>query len=92
MFAQLEHIVTMSKLSNVEVGVLPLAAELPDVPSNAFILLDDRVVLVETFAGEMVLREPRDVELQASVFKAFEAVSLWGDAGRSAVRRLRPPE
>lgn len=88
MFAQLEQIVTMSKLPNVEVGIVLLTAALSDVPSNAFVLLDDRVVLVETFAGEMVLREPRDIELHAEVFKTFDEVALWGDAGRRVVRGL----
>ena len=76
MLAQLEHIATVSRLPNVEVGIVPYEVSVPEVPSNAIVLLDDRVVITETFAGEMVQRDPRDVELHAGIFEAFAAVAL----------------
>lgn len=74
LFAQREHLATMAKLPNVELLVVPQDALLPEVPSNGFGLFDDRVVIAESFSGEMVLRDPRDVALHVDVFEAFAAI------------------
>lgn len=73
MAVQRDHIEAVAKLDNVEVGVVTTADRLPEVPSNAFVLFDDRMVVVETFGGEMVLRDPRDIELHTAVFDLFAA-------------------
>lgn len=39
----------------------------------------------------MVLRDPRDIELHAAVFDAFQAVALEDEAGRQLLGELVQP-
>jgi transcriptional regulator with XRE-family HTH domain len=80
LFAQLQHLATMARLPNVELVIVPQDAMLPDVPSNGFGLLDERVVIAESFSGEMLLRDPRDVALHVEVFEGFAGVAVGGEA------------
>jgi transcriptional regulator with XRE-family HTH domain len=87
-FTQFEHIATLSRLRNVTVGLIPWAVRLPDVPSNAFVLFDDRLVTVETFSGELVLRDPRDIALHIELLEQFAQVAAWDEEMRAILSTL----
>ena len=88
MFTQFEHIATLSRLRNVTVSLIPWAVRLPDVPSNAFVLFDDRLVTVETFSGELVLRDPRDIALHIELLEQFVQVAVWDEEMRAILSTL----
>ncbi|MEU4177741.1 helix-turn-helix transcriptional regulator [Streptomyces sp. NPDC026589] len=89
MAGQLDRIVSVSRLPNVDVRVVPLDAPQRDVPGHSFVIRDDRVVTIETTHAEMVVTDPRDVSLYVEKFDRFTSVALAGDAMRELVEGIR---
>lgn len=89
MAGQLDRIVSVSRLPNVDVRVVPLDAPQRDVPGHSFVIRDDRVVTVETTHAEVVVTDQRDVSLYVEKFDRFASVSLAGDAMRDLVEGIR---
>ncbi|MGW7028166.1 helix-turn-helix domain-containing protein [Streptomyces xanthophaeus] len=89
MAGQLDRIVSVSRLPNVDVRVVPLNAPQRDVPGHSFVIRDDRVVTVETTHAEMMVTDPRDVSLYVEKLDRFTSVSLAGDAMRELVEGIR---
>ncbi|MGA5700790.1 helix-turn-helix domain-containing protein [Peterkaempfera bronchialis] len=89
MAGQLDRIVSVSRLPNVDVRVVPLDAPQRDVPGHSFVIRDDRVVTVETTHAEVVVTDPRDVSLYVEKFDRFASVSLAEDAMRDLVGGIR---
>jgi uncharacterized protein DUF5753/helix-turn-helix protein len=83
MAVQLDHIASLSLLSNVHVRVIPTAARVQDGPLNGFVIHDERLVTVETFTGEIVLREPKDIGYYRQLFDFFSDSALGEDETRS---------
>lgn len=79
MAVQLDRILSLARLPNVTVGVVPLSGRKPDFPMTCFSLLDDRLVLVETFHSEITTREPRDIKTYSDTFDRFSSVAQYGD-------------
>jgi hypothetical protein len=89
MALQLDRLLAVSRLPNVSLGVLPLAARMPDFPMTCFSLFDDRLVLVETFHAEVATRDPQDVRLYRDVFERFDAAAVYGEDMRALVESIR---
>ncbi|MFI1449214.1 helix-turn-helix domain-containing protein [Streptomyces virginiae] len=89
MAAQLDRIVSMSRLAHVDIRVVPLSAPQTDTANHAFVVRDDRMVTVETVHAEIVVTDPRDVEMYVRKFEGFEQIALSGDGMRSFVESLR---
>ncbi|KAB7849230.1 helix-turn-helix domain-containing protein [Streptomyces mobaraensis] len=89
MALQLDRLVSVSRLPNVSLGVVPVGPRMPDFPMTCFSLHDDRLVIVETFHSEVTTRDPRDVQLYADTFERFGAVALYGDDMRTLVESVR---
>ncbi|MEK8170542.1 Scr1 family TA system antitoxin-like transcriptional regulator [Streptomyces sp. M19] len=47
---------------------------------NIFVVYDDRLVTVELFSGEVVLRDPRDITQHLNLFDLFWSHALTDDA------------
>ncbi|MET7533791.1 helix-turn-helix domain-containing protein [Streptomyces goshikiensis] len=86
---QVDRIVSVSRLPNVDIRVVPLDAAQPDVPGHSFVIRDDRVVTVETTHAEMVVTDPRDVALYVDKFERFSGVALSGGDMRTMLGRIR---
>lgn len=89
MATQLDHVISMSRLPNVWIGVVPLDVRVVDLPTSSFVLLDDRMVVVELPHAEITTREPQDVAVYRAKFEYFERVSLSGDGMRDKVADIR---
>ncbi|MFD7537220.1 helix-turn-helix domain-containing protein [Streptomyces sp. NPDC059819] len=89
MAGQLDRVLSVSRLPNVDVRVVPLDAPQSDVPGHSFVIRDDRVVTVETTHAEMMVTDPRDVSLYVEKFDRFTSVSLAGDAMRELIEGIR---
>ncbi len=79
--AQLLHVITVSKIPGVEVGVIPLRAPMPVVPMSGFRVLDDELVILETLDGEKPLQGSRAIPL----LRAFEVLRIASLTGSDAV-------
>ncbi|MBQ0829566.1 helix-turn-helix domain-containing protein [Streptomyces sp. RG38] len=79
MAAQCSHMAEVSRKPNVEIGIVPQGKHVPGTPMNIFVVYDDRLVTVELFSGEVVLRDPRDITQHLGLFELFWSHALTGD-------------
>ncbi|WP_328915818.1 MULTISPECIES: helix-turn-helix domain-containing protein [unclassified Streptomyces] len=89
MAMQLDRLVSLSRLPNVNIGVIPLGRKMPDFPMTCYSVYDERLVIVETFHSQITTRDPADIRIYLSTFDQFSAVALYGDEMRSAVECIR---
>jgi transcriptional regulator with XRE-family HTH domain len=89
MAVQLDRILSLSRLPNIRIGVLPLDRQMPDFPMTCFSAHDDRLVIIETFHSELTTRDPRDVSLYLTTHDRFAQVALQGDEMRELLAAIR---
>ncbi|WP_405798775.1 helix-turn-helix domain-containing protein [Streptomyces sp. NBC_01506] len=89
MAAQLDRIVSISRLPHVDILVVPLQIQQHDIANHAFVIRDDQMVTIETVHAEVVVTDPRDVGLYVDKFDGFEQVALSGNEMRSLVEDIR---
>ncbi|MFI5760193.1 helix-turn-helix domain-containing protein [Streptomyces sp. NPDC051563] len=89
MVGQLDRIVSVSRLPNVDIRVVPLGAPQVDFPGHSFSIKDDRTVAVEMVHAEIVVTDPRDVAPYIAKFGGFASVAVSGDDMRAFVESIR---
>jgi transcriptional regulator with XRE-family HTH domain len=98
MIGQLDRLLAVMSLPRVTLGILPAHTEYR-VPTNQFIMFDDRFVHVETVSAELTISQPREIALYARVFDELSQQARYGHGARilitAALANLRdelPPE
>jgi transcriptional regulator with XRE-family HTH domain len=86
---QLDRIISLSRLPNIWVGVVPLGTAVPEPPTSSFAVFDTRLVIIEIPHCEITTREPKDVELYVAKFQRLSDVALRDDDMRSFVANIR---
>ncbi|MDT0446668.1 helix-turn-helix domain-containing protein [Streptomyces johnsoniae] len=89
MAEQIDRIISLSRLPNVDVRVVPTAARQNDIASHAFVIRDDRTVSVETVHAKIVVTDPRDVAVYMRKFERFGTAALRGDEMRAKLEKTR---
>lgn len=85
MRGQLAHLLNLSTLRNIEVRVLSFGDCLPRVPHGSFALFDEKLVTLETFTGELSLKESGDISEFAGVFEELHAAATRGKRCRDLI-------
>jgi transcriptional regulator with XRE-family HTH domain len=85
---QLDRLVAVSSLGNVELGVIPFNVRVPLAPMHGFWIFDEQLVTVETFGGELMLREPAQIELYARAFDALRGAARFGEQARAILTQV----
>ncbi|MGB3440431.1 MAG: helix-turn-helix transcriptional regulator [Actinophytocola sp.] len=88
MATQVDRLISLSKMPNVHIGVLPLSADIPDGAYRTFVTYDARLVTIELFTGQLVLRDPKDIAHYRALFDFFAAHAFWGDETRDFLAEL----
>jgi len=88
MALQIDRLVSLSRLPNVCLGLLPLSAQVADGAYHTFVTYDERLVTIELFTGQLVLRDPKDIAHYRALFKFFSVHALWGDDARGFLTKL----
>jgi hypothetical protein len=88
MAAQIDRLVSLSRLPNVHIGLLPLSAHVPDGAYHTFVTYDARLVTVELFTGQLVLRDPKDIDHYHALFDFFATRALWQEDARRFLGEL----
>jgi hypothetical protein len=88
MSVQLDRLVSLSLLPNIRIGILPLSTQVPDGPGHTFVIYDDHIVTIELFTGQLVLRDPKDVDHYHALASFFGGYALWGDDARSFITKV----
>lgn len=83
MAEQIGRLISLSRLRNIDMRVVPFTAEQRDIANHAFVIRDDRTVTVETVHAELVVTDPRDVSQYVKKFEGFASAALCGDDMRS---------
>ena len=84
MAGQLDRLLSVMSMARVRVGVIPANAPYV-VPSNQFIIFDNRVVHVEAVSAEIAVTQPREVELYARSFAALAELAVYGRDARAVI-------
>ncbi len=86
MSSQLDRLLTVLSLPRVSLGVVPTRTAYR-VPTNQFIMFDDRVVHVESVSAELAISQPREIALYAKAFQDLSSVAVYGKGARNLIGR-----
>lgn len=84
MIGQLDRLLAVTSLARVTFGILPSGAEY-HVPTNQFIMFDDRLVNVETISAELAISQPREIALYGQAFNELAQQAVYGQAARGLI-------
>ncbi|MFE4690241.1 helix-turn-helix domain-containing protein [Streptomyces sp. NPDC056749] len=85
MAMQLDRLVSVSRIPNVRLGVIPLGGHIQERPLNTFTVYDRRLATVETGTGALILRDRRDVTAYLEDFNRYEEYAVFGDDCREVL-------
>jgi transcriptional regulator with XRE-family HTH domain len=86
---QLDRLMSVNGLSTVELGIIPLTADVRVAAGDDFWIHDDRLVIAESWHAEMWLDSSEDVALYATVWEALAAGAVTGRAAHRLIARAR---
>lgn len=86
--AQLHHVVSLSTLATVELGVIPWTAEIRDVPLHGFHVYDSRLAVVGLETSTATFTDPRDIARYLELFESLQRTAVFGDAARSVIAHI----
>ncbi|MEV6876998.1 helix-turn-helix transcriptional regulator [Amycolatopsis sp. NPDC051128] len=89
MARQCAHMAELSERPNIEIAVVPLSSYVPDAPLNNFLVLDERMVIIELFSGRMVMRDYKDIKYHIELFELYYQYALTGDRARAFLLSTR---
>jgi transcriptional regulator with XRE-family HTH domain len=84
MAGQLDRLLSIMSMARIRFGILPDQAPYT-VPSNQFIMFDDRLVHVEAVSAELTITQPREIALYARAFSALAGQAAYGTRARSLI-------
>jgi transcriptional regulator with XRE-family HTH domain len=87
MLAQLDRLVALSALRNVRLGIIPFETPYSVAPAHGFWLLDEDLVIVETFSAELHLAQPPETALYSAIFDRLTAIASYSRDARGVITR-----
>lgn len=87
--AQLDRLVSLIGLDTVELGVIPLRAQLRRTPAHGFWIYDQRLVIVETINTEMWLDDEENIQLYARAWDWLAESAVHGHEAHRLINRAR---
>jgi transcriptional regulator with XRE-family HTH domain len=84
MIGQLDRLLTVMSLPRVSLGILPTRHPY-QVPTNQFIIFDDRFVHVEAVSAELTITQPREIALYIKAFQILSKLAVYGQHARRLV-------
>ncbi|UGQ14450.1 helix-turn-helix transcriptional regulator [Yinghuangia sp. ASG 101] len=85
MAAQLDHLLTVTDLDNVALGIVPFAAQRIVWPMPTFTIFDDARVHADTLDAAATLTQPGQIELYARAFERQSQGAVRGTEARSLI-------
>ncbi|WP_280330667.1 helix-turn-helix domain-containing protein [Nocardia wallacei] len=84
MIGQLDHLLSVMRLPNVVVSIIPAMSDY-QVPTTNFVIFDRKVASVETISAELTITQPRELVLYEQVFQTLLDQAVVGEAARVLV-------
>jgi transcriptional regulator with XRE-family HTH domain len=88
MVGQLEHLIDVTRLSNVTLGIVPWTTPSRITPVHGFHIYDSHTVATGLTTGQIVISNPREVLEYESLFSELEGIAVFNDDARSVIRRV----
>ena len=88
MLAQLDRLVALSAMRNVRLGIIAFETPYSVAPAHGFWLLDEDLVIVETFSAELHLAQPPEIGLYSAIFDRLAAIASYGRDARAVITRI----
>jgi transcriptional regulator with XRE-family HTH domain len=85
MTGQLDRLLTVVSLPRVSLGIVTARGDYR-VPTNQFIMFDDRLVHVETISAELTISQPREISLYAKAFQELSRLAVYGQSAKALIR------
>lgn len=85
MAEQLDHLIEVSRLANVQIGVIPWTTPAHVPALHGFTIYDSRAVLLGTQTATAIITDRRNVNDYEAHWKELEPLAEWGDAARSVI-------
>lgn len=85
MAAQMDRLITLSRLSNVSFGIIPFDSSPPYLPNHGFWIRDESSVVVETISAELTLTHQSEVEQYLHVFQMASSGAHFNDKARALI-------
>ena len=86
--AQLHHVVSLSTLATVQLGVIPWTAELQEVPLHGFHVYDSRLVTVGLETATATFTDARDISRYLTLFEVLQDAAVFGDPARALITAI----
>jgi hypothetical protein len=86
MAGQLDRLLAVAGLPSVSLGIIPATARMPLAPENAFLIFDDRMVMIETYSAELTITQPREVAVYAKAFSWLSQAAVYHQQARALIR------
>ncbi|WP_406425831.1 helix-turn-helix domain-containing protein [Streptomyces sp. NBC_01589] len=86
---QLDRLMSVNGLSTVELGIIPLTADVRIAAGDDFWIHDDRMVIAETWHTEMWLDSAEDIALYAKVWDALATAAVDGRSAHRIIAHAR---
>ncbi|MCW2935155.1 MAG: family transcriptional regulator [Actinomycetia bacterium] len=88
MLAQLGHLMSVTTLANVRLGIIPLAVlERPMWTVESFNVFDDATVHVELLSAQVTVTVPREIIVYLRAFDHLARLAVHGAEARSLISR-----
>jgi transcriptional regulator with XRE-family HTH domain len=87
MRGQLDRLLASISLPRLNLGIIPLRSLYHIWPGNAFIMFDDRIVMVETYSAELTITQPRELALYAKAFALLNRSAVYGSPARALIAK-----
>ncbi|MFD7449445.1 helix-turn-helix domain-containing protein [Kitasatospora sp. NPDC059827] len=85
MRAQLRHLIAVSGLARVSIGVLPFRQGRLRSPAEDFYMFDDLQTSVELVSGHLRLTQPHEVAMYDQVFNELSQMAVYGAKARTLI-------
>jgi transcriptional regulator with XRE-family HTH domain len=84
---QLDRLLAVMSLPSVSVGIIPMMAERPAVPSAGFWIFDDTLAALEIPTASIDVTRPQEIELYARMFDRLAAAAVHGRPARALITK-----
>jgi transcriptional regulator with XRE-family HTH domain len=84
MAGQLDRLLSVMSLGRIRLGIIPAASPYA-VPSNQFIIFDERLVHVEAISAEISVTQPREIALYLRAFAELAKAAAYGANARTLI-------
>jgi hypothetical protein len=85
MAGQLGHLIAISTLPAVSLGVIPFRQERLRSPAEDFYMFDDTHTSVELASGYLQLTQPHEVAMYAKAFAELSRMAVYGPNARAVI-------